>query len=56
MPVFTFVLEQAVQLKFGAVGAGAFLMLTIGIRVRNSTCAGIGAVVLALLFMQPGMG
>lgn len=56
MPVLTLVLEQAVQLKYGVLGAGAFLMLTGGIRFKNSTCAGIGAVVLALLFMQPGMG
>lgn len=55
MPLIGFVLEQFVQWKYGVVGTVAFLLLTLGLRFRNSTCASIGSVTLALLFMRPGM-
>ncbi|MFD3917576.1 hypothetical protein [Streptomyces sp. NPDC058595] len=55
-PLIGFVLEQFVQWKFGTAGGLALLLLIVGLKIKNSTCAGIGAVVLALLAMQPGMG
>ncbi|MGW2514005.1 hypothetical protein ACWC0A_32350 [Streptomyces scopuliridis] len=49
-------LEQLVQWRFGPMGIIALILLSIGIKSRNSTCAGIGAVVLILLVMHPGPG
>lgn len=48
--------EQLIQWRFGPVGFVALLLLSIGIKGKNPTCAGIGAVVLALLVMRPGLG
>jgi hypothetical protein len=63
MPLFALViatfglgLEQLVQWRFGPMGIVALVLLSIGIKAKNPTCAGIGAVVLALLVMQPGLG
>ncbi|WP_405797612.1 hypothetical protein [Streptomyces sp. NBC_01506] len=63
MPVIALVLatfalgfEQLVAWHFGAMGVIALVLLSIGIKAKNPTCAGIGAVVLALLLMQPGTG
>jgi hypothetical protein len=53
---FALGIEQLVQWHFGAMGMIALVLLSIGIKGRNATCAGIGAVVLALLVMQPGLG
>ncbi|WP_405821082.1 hypothetical protein OG705_15670 [Streptomyces sp. NBC_00838] len=55
-PLIGFVLEQFVQWKFGTAGGLALLLLLVGFKIKNSTCAGVGAIVLALLAMQPGMG
>ncbi|MFD3519226.1 hypothetical protein [Streptomyces sp. NPDC058653] len=56
LPLIGFALEQFVQWKFGMAGAASLLLLTIGVKARNSTCATIGAVVLALLLVQPATG
>ncbi|MEU0953930.1 hypothetical protein ACFTTN_09200 [Streptomyces niveus] len=56
LPLIGLALEQLVQWKFGTVGGLALLLLVVGFKSKNSTCAGIGAIVLALLAMQPGMG
>ncbi|MFJ2651254.1 hypothetical protein ACIO1C_31600 [Streptomyces sp. NPDC087420] len=62
MPLFALViatfglgLEQLVQWRFGPMGIVALILLSIGIKAKNPTCTGIGAVVLALLVMQPGL-
>ncbi|MFC8825024.1 hypothetical protein ACFT9I_06655 [Streptomyces sp. NPDC057137] len=55
-PLIGFAFEQFVQWKYGTVGALALLLLVVGLKIKNSTCAGIGSIVLALLAMQPGMG
>lgn len=56
MPVIAFALEQFISWKYGTVGAVALILLSVGLKAKNSTCAGIGAILLALLVMQPGMG
>ncbi|WP_198533180.1 MULTISPECIES: hypothetical protein [unclassified Streptomyces] len=56
MPVIAIALEQFIQWKYGTVGAVALLLLSVGFKIKNSTCAGIGAIILALLVMQPGLG
>ncbi|MEV0775609.1 hypothetical protein ACIBLA_23990 [Streptomyces sp. NPDC050433] len=48
--------EQLVAWHFGAMGIVALILLTIGVKAKNPTCAGIGAVILALLLMRPGTG
>jgi hypothetical protein len=45
--------EQLVQWHYGWLGIVALLLLGIGLRARNSTCASLGAVML-LLLMIPG--
>jgi uncharacterized membrane protein YkvI len=63
MPVIALVLatfalgfEQLVQWQFGAMGMVALVLLSIGIKAKNPTCAGLGALVLALLLVQSGNG
>jgi hypothetical protein len=46
--------EQLVQLRYGAMGVLALLALSIGIKARNTTVGGIGAVVLVMLLAQSG--
>nr|WSY53750.1 hypothetical protein OG999_28995 [Streptomyces sp. NBC_00886] len=43
--------EQIVQWHYGPMGIVALLLLGIGLRARNSTCASMGAVVLLLLML-----
>ncbi|WP_405841388.1 hypothetical protein [Streptomyces sp. NBC_01518] len=43
--------EQIVQWHYGAMGIVALLLLSIGLRARNSTCASVGAVILLLLMI-----
>ncbi|WP_327403070.1 hypothetical protein OG194_25205 [Streptomyces sp. NBC_01288] len=43
--------EQIVQWRYGAMGIVALLLLSIGLRARNSTCASVGAVILLLLMI-----
>ncbi|MFG2472713.1 hypothetical protein ACGFXB_46010 [Streptomyces canus] len=47
--------EQFSQWKYGYVGLIALLLLTLGLKYRNSTCSTVGAVMLALLVMRPAM-
>ncbi|MFR0353450.1 hypothetical protein [Streptomyces sediminimaris] len=50
--VFTLGLDQLVQSRLGGLGLLGLLLLGVGIRARNSTCASFGAVVLLLLMTQ----
>ena len=56
MPFVAIAFEQIIQWKYGTVGAAALLMLSVGFKIKSSTCAGAGAIILALLLMQPGLG
>jgi hypothetical protein len=63
MPPFSLVsatlglgLEQLVQWRFGPMGIIALGLLSVGIKARNPTCAGTGALILALLLVKPGPG
>ncbi|WP_405599395.1 hypothetical protein OG741_18855 [Streptomyces sp. NBC_01410] len=42
MPLFTLVVEQYVQWRFGFVAALGLALLVIGVKAENPTCAGIG--------------
>ncbi|MEV0911662.1 hypothetical protein [Streptomyces hokutonensis] len=44
--------EQIVQWRYGPMGIVALVLLGIGLRARNATCASVGAVVLVLLMVQ----
>ena len=46
--------EQIVQWKYGPMGLIAFALLTVGLKAKNTTLSGIGALVLVLLFAQSG--
>ncbi|GGO46628.1 MULTISPECIES: hypothetical protein [Streptomyces] len=46
--------EQLVQWKYGPMGIIAFVMLTVGIKAKNATFGGIGALILVLLLAQSG--
>ncbi|MFG2948901.1 hypothetical protein [Streptomyces adustus] len=46
--------EQIVQWKYGPMGLVAFAALTIGLKSRNTTISGIGAVILVMLLAQSG--
>ncbi|MGW2821548.1 hypothetical protein ACWC24_11155 [Streptomyces sp. NPDC001443] len=46
--------EQIVQWKYGPMGLIAFAALTVGLRARNTTISGIGAVILVMLLAQSG--
>ncbi|WP_081239949.1 hypothetical protein [Streptomyces viridosporus] len=46
--------EQLVQWKYGPMGIIAFVALTVGIKARNTTIGGIGAVILVMLLAQSG--
>ena len=46
--------EQLVQWKYGPMGIIAFVALTVGIKARNTTISGIGAVTLVMLLAQSG--
>lgn len=41
--------EQFVEWHYGAVGLAGLILLTVGLKARNTTCSCVGAVVLALL-------
>ncbi|GAA2481122.1 hypothetical protein [Streptomyces longisporus] len=43
--------EQLVQWRYGPVGIVALLLLGLGLKARNSTCASVGAVMLLLLMI-----
>ncbi|MFD3501694.1 hypothetical protein ACFWWT_24745 [Streptomyces sp. NPDC058676] len=46
------VVETTVQGAYGALGAVGFLLLVIGLKAANTTCAATGAVLLLLLMTQ----
>ncbi|MFH8794775.1 hypothetical protein [Streptomyces sp. NPDC017941] len=46
--------EQLVQWKYGPMGIVAFVLLTVGVKAKNTTCGGIGALILVLLLAQSG--
>ncbi|MFE0106608.1 hypothetical protein [Streptomyces sp. NPDC059009] len=46
--------EQLVQWKYGPMGIIAFIALSIGIKAKNTTLSGIGAVILVMLLAQSG--
>ncbi|MBW5423991.1 hypothetical protein GKQ77_20890 [Streptomyces sp. BG9H] len=46
--------EQLVQWKYGPLGIVGFVLLTVGIKAKNTMISGVGAAVLVLLLAQPG--
>ncbi|MFF2998581.1 hypothetical protein ACFVTC_29115 [Streptomyces sp. NPDC057950] len=46
--------EQIIQWRYGPMGLIAFAVLTVGLKARNTTISGIGAVILVLLLSQSG--
>ncbi|MEV5982670.1 hypothetical protein [Streptomyces sp. NPDC052114] len=46
--------EQLVQWKYGPLGIVAFVLLTVGIKARNTKLSGVGAALLILLLAQSG--
>ncbi|MER5949719.1 hypothetical protein ACN2WE_22180 [Streptomyces sp. cg28] len=61
MPVFAIVVaalaigfEQLIQWKYGPVGIIAFILLSVGLKAKNTVISGIGAVALVMLLAQSG--
>ncbi|NUK59404.1 hypothetical protein [Streptomyces lunaelactis] len=54
MPWMTLVIEQAVQWRFGFVAALGLTLLSVGVKAKNATCAGIGGILLVLPAMSAG--
>ncbi|WP_327656086.1 hypothetical protein [Streptomyces sp. NBC_00483] len=61
MPLFAIVIaalaigfEQLIQWKYGPMGIIAFIVLSIGLKAKNTVISGIGAVVLVMLLAQSG--
>ncbi|GAA4787164.1 hypothetical protein [Streptomyces ziwulingensis] len=50
--VLAIAFEQLVQWKYGPMGIIAFVALSIGIKAKNTTISGIGAVILVMLLAQ----
>jgi hypothetical protein len=46
--------EQLVQWKFGAMGIIGLVALTVGVKAKNATIGGVGAVILVMLLAQSG--
>ncbi|MEU0039120.1 MULTISPECIES: hypothetical protein [Streptomyces] len=46
--------EQIIQWRYGPMGLIAFAVLTVGLKAKNTTLSGIGAVILVLLLSQSG--
>ncbi|NNN34520.1 hypothetical protein HLK59_30000 [Streptomyces sp. S3(2020)] len=46
------IVETAIQGAYGACGALGFLLLVVGLKAANSTCAATGAVILLVLMSQ----
>ncbi|MET7572692.1 hypothetical protein ABZT04_29945 [Streptomyces sp. NPDC005492] len=46
--------EQLLQWKYGAMGIIAFAALSIGLKAKNTTISGIGAVIIVMLLAQSG--
>ncbi|WP_030784824.1 hypothetical protein [Streptomyces sp. NRRL S-920] len=47
-------LEQLVQWKYGPLGIVALVLLTVGVKARNTKIGGVGAALLVLLLAQSG--
>jgi hypothetical protein len=45
-------IEQLIQWRYGAMGIVCLLLITLGVRARNSTCLTAGAVLFVLLMAQ----
>ncbi|MEV3856159.1 hypothetical protein AB0J38_17765 [Streptomyces sp. NPDC050095] len=61
MPVFAILIaalaigfEQLIQWKYGPMGIIAFIVLSVGLKAKNTMISGIGAVVLVMLLAQSG--
>ncbi|MFJ9180945.1 hypothetical protein [Streptomyces sp. NPDC102360] len=61
MPLFAIVVaalaigfEQLIQWKYGPMGIIAFIVLSIGLKAKNTVISGIGAVILVMLLAQSG--
>ncbi|MYW67848.1 hypothetical protein GTY65_27795 [Streptomyces sp. SID8379] len=61
MPVFAILVaalaigfEQLIQWKYGPMGIIAFIVLSVGLKAKNTVISGIGAVVLVMLLAQSG--
>ncbi|GAA2293606.1 hypothetical protein OKJ48_07305 [Streptomyces kunmingensis] len=61
MPVFAILIaavaigfEQLIQWRYGPMGIIAFIVLSIGIKAKNTMISGIGAAILVLLLAQSG--
>jgi hypothetical protein len=46
--------EQLIQWKYGPLGIIAFVALSVGLKAKNTTISGIGAVLLVMLLAQSG--
>ncbi|MBD0746204.1 hypothetical protein [Streptomyces sp. CBMA152] len=53
--IFNVGFEQLVQWQFGVMGALALVLLSIGHKGHNHTCTTAGAVILAVLIVQPNL-
>ncbi|MGP9020066.1 hypothetical protein ACT1U9_16915 [Streptomyces sp. BR1] len=53
--IFAVGLDQFVQWQFGVMGAVALVLLSIGHKGHNHTCTTAGAVILAVLIVQPSL-
>ncbi|MZD04710.1 hypothetical protein GTW43_06370 [Streptomyces sp. SID5785] len=51
--VITF--EQLVQWHYGPAGIAGLLLLSIGVKTRNTTCSSVGAALLAILVAGPAL-
>ncbi|WP_306321477.1 MULTISPECIES: hypothetical protein [unclassified Streptomyces] len=61
MPLFAIVVaalaigfEQLIQWKYGPMGIIAFIVLSVGLKAKNTVISGLGAVVLVMLLAQSG--
>ncbi|MGD6753499.1 hypothetical protein [Streptomyces sp. BH105] len=61
MPLFAIIVaalaigfEQLIQWKYGPMGIIAFIVLSVGLKAKNTVISGIGAVVLVMLLAQSG--
>nr|WSY53745.1 hypothetical protein OG999_28970 [Streptomyces sp. NBC_00886] len=46
--------EQLVQWKYGPMGIIAFIVLSVGLKAKNTAISGIGAIILVMLLAQSG--
>ncbi|WP_019062564.1 hypothetical protein [Streptomyces prunicolor] len=44
--------EQLMQYRYGALGLLCLFLLSVGYKVRNTTCMSVGAVIFVLLMTQ----